>query len=51
MNMWKKIMVISCSLFFASCNNWLDLQPEGEASASDLFSTADGYRSVLNGVY
>lgn len=35
----------------SSCSDWLDLQPEGESSSKELFSSGNGYRSVLNGIY
>ncbi|MBS7198906.1 MAG: RagB/SusD family nutrient uptake outer membrane protein [Bacteroidales bacterium] len=46
------IVIVTLSvLFFTSCESWLDLQPEGEATEEEIFSTGDGYRSVLNGLY
>lgn len=38
-------------MVFAGCKDWLDVTPAGQATESDLFSTGDGYRSVLNGLY
>ena len=34
-----------------SCKDWLDLQPEASATETEVFSSGDGFRSVLNGVY
>ena len=33
------------------CSNWLDVTPEGSVDEKDLFSTGEGYRNALNGVY
>ncbi len=38
-------------LFFTSCESWLDIQQEGEVTAEQLYSTGEGYRTALNGVY
>lgn len=51
MKICTKIMMMFSVLFLISCNDWLDLKPEGQATSDELFSTGDGYRSVLNGVY
>ena len=34
-----------------SCENWLDLKPVDQATEEQIYSTAEGYRSVLNGLY
>lgn len=46
-----QIILLISGLFFGSCRDWLDLQPEGEATSDELFTTGDGYRSVLAGIY
>ncbi|WP_294143356.1 RagB/SusD family nutrient uptake outer membrane protein [uncultured Sanguibacteroides sp.] len=46
-----QIILLISGLFFGSCRDWLDLQPEGEATSDELFDTGDGYRSVLAGIY
>lgn len=33
------------------CSNWLDVIPEDSVDEKDLFSTGEGYRNALNGVY
>lgn len=38
-------------LFLSACNNWLDVSPEDNIKEEDLFSTGEGYRNALNGVY
>lgn len=40
---------ISCLL--ASCNNWLDIQPDASVDKKELFNTEDGFYEALNGVY
>lgn len=51
MKVYIRYMILFSALFLFSCNDWLDLEPEGEATETDLFSTGTGYRSVLNGLY
>lgn len=46
-----QIILLISGLFFGSCRDWLDLQPEGQATGDELFTTGDGYRSVLAGIY
>jgi hypothetical protein len=38
-------------LFFASCKKWLNVKPESQVSAEQLFSTQTGFEEALNGVY
>lgn len=47
----RNILIIASVLFFTSCESWLDLQPEGQATFDQLYSQGDGYRAVLNGLY
>lgn len=35
----------------ASCNDWLNVSPEDEIGEDELFSSGEGYRNALNGVY
>lgn len=35
----------------SGCGKWLDVRPYDEISEQDLFSNADGFRKLLNGVY
>src|SRR5690606_31410654 len=35
----------------ASCNKWLDVQPETEVDRDILFSSAEGYEEALLGIY
>ncbi|RHR78383.1 RagB/SusD family nutrient uptake outer membrane protein [Odoribacter sp. AF15-53] len=51
MNICSKIIVIFCCVGLCACADWLDLKPETDATETDVFSTGEGYRSVLNGLY
>lgn len=49
-----KVIIITLTIFilaFTSCNSWLDVTPQDIVEEDVLFSTGDGYRNVLNGVY
>ena len=35
----------------ASCDSWLDVTPEDEIEEKDLFSSGEGFRNALNGIY
>lgn len=37
--------------FSASACSWLDIEPEGQATDKKLYSTGDGFRTALAGVY
>lgn len=45
------IYAIFLALTTISCNGWLDIQPENQASTDDLYSEGEGFRTQLNGVY
>ena len=51
MKIYLQMMLLLSLLSFGSCKDWLDLQPEGQATSEELFATGDGYRSVLAGIY
>ena len=43
MNMKKYAMIlVAISMSFVSCEKWLDLQQEGEITASQLYGKGDG---------
>ena len=45
MNMKKYAMIlVAISMSFVSCEKWLDLQQEGEITASQLYGKGEGYR-------
>ncbi len=51
MRLFLKIYMLFVAMGFAACSDWLDLTPEGQATDEKVFSTGDGFRSVLSGVY
>ena len=46
-----KILLSAVVLSFTSCADWLDIEPDGQATNDKLTETGDGYRSMLSGVY
>lgn len=51
MKIYKYIVIVSVSLILSSCNDWLNLEPADTTTETDLFTTGDGYRNALNGIY
>ena len=49
--MLKILHVFGICLFFISCNSWLTIDPKDQIAEEDLFSTADGFYTQLDGVY
>lgn len=49
----KFIYILTCAavLMSASCNKWLDIIPEDTTTEDQLFSSAGGYHSAINGIY
>lgn len=48
----KKILYIFISLFFfTSCEEWLDVAPNTDVPAKELFTTENGFTSALAGLY
>lgn len=43
-------VLIGCSLL-TGCGEWLDVQPYDKISEDELYSTEDGFKKLLNGVY
>lgn len=41
------LLLISLS----SCNDWLDIRPKSETGEDELFSSAQGFRGAINGIY
>ncbi len=44
-------MILSALVLFASCSDWLDVQPSTEKDRADLVESADGYKKMLYGTY
>lgn len=38
-------------LFCSSCNNWLNVDPQGQVDAEELYKTTQGCNSVVGGIY
>lgn len=51
MKMNKLFLVCILPVMFSACNSWLDVQPEEQISEDEVFSSGDGYRNALNGIY
>ncbi|RZL19408.1 MAG: RagB/SusD family nutrient uptake outer membrane protein [Pedobacter sp.] len=49
----KKYLYITviCLLVCSSCKKFLDVQPESDVTKEQLFSSEDGFKEALNGVY
>ncbi len=43
--------LILAPTFLSSCDDWLDVKPKSEIEGSEMFSTQDGFKDVLGGVY
>ena len=43
--------IISLLLCFTSCNDWLNVNPQGQVEAEDLYATTKGCNAALGGVY
>ena len=38
-------------MFFSSCNNWLDVKPQGQTEEEDMYTTYEGFKNALIGCY
>ncbi len=47
----KLIFALILCLAIVSCNKWLDIRPENSTPDAELFSTGEGFRNALNGIY
>ena len=47
----KSYMFIVLLFIFSSCTNWLDVQLDNKVDDSKLFSSAEGFKEALAGVY
>ncbi len=47
-NILYSILIV---LLTASCNDWLDVQPDATVSEKELFNTQDGFFEAINGIY
>ena len=51
MRQYIKLFMFISVLLLSACNEWLDVQQEGEIEADELYKDGEGYRAVLNKVY
>jgi hypothetical protein len=49
--MKKYLFFILPLLVLSSCKKFLDVQPESDVTKEELFSTEEGFKEALNGVY
>lgn len=47
----KYLYIIACIMVLTSCKKFLDVQPESDVTKEQLFSTEEGFKEALNGVY
>ena len=50
-NILKTIMLCFVALMVTSCDNWLDISPKTQIKSEDNFSSEQGYKDALTGVY
>ena len=44
-------LILVLPFFMSSCNGWLNVEPEDEITEEKLFTTGNGFRHALNGIY
>lgn len=45
------ILLLLAAMLTSSCSDWLDVAPSNQVNDKEMFSTGDGYRNALNGIY
>lgn len=48
---FKVLVVLGLGVTLSSCSDWLDVQPKSQVEDSELFSSQQGYKEALAGVY
>jgi hypothetical protein len=51
MNKFKYIVYFIAMFVCTSCNDWLDVEPETSVDEKKLFSTEQGFKDAMAGVY
>lgn len=51
MNYRKYILLFAIAFFIFGCDDWLDVNPRQEMKEKAVFSTEDGFKNALTGVY
>jgi len=49
--MKKYILIVIALMALASCKKYLDVKPQSQIDEEQLFSSAQGFREALNGIY
>ncbi len=47
----KLMLIAALALAMTSCDDWLDVQPRSQVGDSELYSSENGYKEALAGVY
>lgn len=50
-NIFRKIGLLVIAFGMASCNSWLEVEPETDIAEDEMYKNTKGFYSVLNGVY
>ena len=45
------LLILACSLFFYSCEDFLNLKPQGMENSDNYMNTEDNAIRVVNGMY
>lgn len=48
---FKHVLICMSCFFMTSCNDWLDITPQGQVEGDDLLTNEKGYNAALNGIY
>lgn len=48
---YNVLLAVGLIVSLSSCNDWLDVQPKSQVEDSELFSSQQGYKEALAGVY
>ena len=48
---WGSFLVLLATVLLTSCNKWLDVSPKTQIKADDNYSTEQGFKDALTGVY
>ena len=38
-------------MLFSSCNDWLDVKPQGQTEEEDMYTSYEGFKNALIGCY
>ncbi|WP_018336716.1 RagB/SusD family nutrient uptake outer membrane protein [Butyricimonas synergistica] len=50
-NIFRKIGLLVIAFGMASCNAWLEVEPETDIAEDEMYKNTKGFYSVLNGIY